>query len=356
MANIEKRTTKDGKSHYRVLVRLKGFPPQSATFERITDAKNWATNTESAIRENRHFKTNEARKHTLGDLIDRYIENILPTKPKSADVQEGQLRWWKAQIGAYTLCDVTPGMIGECRDKLLKGKTNKGTKRAPATGVRYLAALSHAFSVAVNEWGWLEDNPVRKVKKPVESRGRVRFLSDVERKSLLDACKENKNKLLYPIVVLAISSGMRYSEIINLAWNDVDLEKQFIILHETKNGERRNVPIAGHALELLKSLKKVRKTDTPLLFPGNGTQKPTTLRRHWKLALNKAGIDNFRFHDLRHCTASYLAMNGATTVDIAGVLGHKTLSMVKRYSHLSEQHTSKVVSSMNEKIFGAIND
>jgi len=136
--------------------------------------------------------------------------------------------------------------------------------------------------------------------------------------------------------------------------NDVDLEKQFIILHETKNGERRNVPIAGHALELLKALKKVRKADTPLLFPGNGTQKPTTLRRHWKLALTKAGIENFRFHDLRHCTASYLAMNGATTVDIAGVLGHKTLSMVKRYSHLSEQHTSKVVTAMNEKIFGGV--
>jgi len=352
MANIEKRTTKDGKFHFRVLVRLKGFPVQSATFDRITDAKNWASNTESAIREGRHFKTTEAKKHTLGDMIDRYIENILPTKPKSADVQEGQLKWWKAQIGAYTLCDVTPAMIGECRDKLLKGKTNKGTTRAPATGVRYLAALSHAFSVAVNEWGWLENSPMKRVKKPVEPRGRVRFLSDDERKSLLEACKESSNKLLYPIVVLAISSGMRYSEMINLTWKDIDLEKQHLILHETKNGERRNVPLAGHALDLIKALGKVRRLNTPLLFPGNATQKPTTLRRHWKQAVSKAGIENFRFHDLRHSAASYLAMNGATTVDIAGVLGHKTLSMVKRYSHLSEQHTSKVVASMNEKIFG----
>jgi integrase len=145
---------------------------------------------------------------------------------------------------------------------------------------------------------------------------------------------------------------MRYSEIINLTWQDINLEKQFLILHETKNGERRNVPLAGHALELIKALGKVRRLDTPLLFPGNASQKPTTMRRHWKKALSTAEIENFRFHDLRHSAASYLAMNGATTVDIAGVLGHKTLAMVKRYSHLSEQHTSKVVAAMNEKIFG----
>jgi integrase len=352
MANIQERTTKDGKTHFRVLVRLKGFPIQTATFERKTDAKRWAQQTEAAIREGRHFKTSAAKKHTLGDMIDRYIKHILPTKPKSADVQEGQLNWWKEQIGAYTLCDITPAMIGECRDILLQGKTNKGTLRTPATGVRYLAALSHAFSVAVNEWGWIEDNPVRKVKKPIESRGRVRFLSDDERSALLTACKASNNKALYTIVVLALSTGMRFSEIMNLTWNDIDLTKNFLILHETKNGERRNIPIAGHALELIKELGKIRHLKTILLFPGSDPKKPMHLRVAWSNALSKAGIADFRFHDLRHSAASYFAMNGASATEIAHVLGHKTLQMVKRYAHLSEQHTSKVVASMNEKIFG----
>jgi integrase len=261
MAYIQERTTKDGKKRFRVQVRLKGYPVQTETFERKTDAKKWAQQTESAIQEGRHFKTTASKKHTLSDMIDRYIEMILPTKPKSQEVQEGQLKWWKSEVGAYTLCDVTPAMIGECRDKLLQGKTNKGTLRTPATGVRYLAALSHAFSVAVNEWGWLEDNPVRKVKKPVEPRGRVRFLSEEERPALLMACKQSHNKCLYTIVVLALSSGMRYSEIMTLTWKDVDLVRNCIILQETKNGERRNVPIAGHALNLLKEHNKVRSLE-----------------------------------------------------------------------------------------------
>lgn len=352
MAYIQERTTQDGKSHFRVQVRLKGFPVQTATFDRKTDAKRWAQQTEAAIREGRHFKTTAAKKHTLADMIDQYIKQILPTKPKSKEVQEGQLNWWKTEIGAYTLCDVTPAMIGECRDKLLQGKTKKGTLRTPATGVRYLAALSHAFTVAVNEWGWMDDNPVRKVKKPIEPRGRVRFLSEEERPALLAACRESKNKSLYTIVVLALSSGMRYSEIMTLTWKDVDLTRRCVILQETKNGERRNVPIAGHALDLMKEHHKVRKLDTPLLFPAADRKSPMDLRKSWKSALEKARISDFRFHDLRHSAASYLAMNGATTVDIADVLGHKTLAMVKRYSHLSEQHTSKVVASMNEKIFG----
>lgn len=356
MAYIEERKTKDGKTHFRVMVRLKGFPAQCATFERKTDAKIWAQQTEAAIRERRYFKTSASRKYTLGEMIDRYIEEVLPLKPKSQKNQEMQLKWWKSQIGVYTLGDITPAMIGECRDKLRLGKTNKGTLRTPATIVRYMAALSHAFTIAVNEWGVIDDNPVRKVKKPIEPRGRVRFLSDEERVKLLVACKESCNKSLYTVVVLAISTGMRYSEIMNLAWNDVDLQRKTVILHETKNGERRNVAIAGHAFELLRDLHKKRRLDTNLLFPGEDPKKPMTLRKCWNTAMEKAGIKDFRFHDLRHSAASYLAMNGATLTEISEVLGHKTLQMVKRYAHLSEQHTAKVVASMNAKIFGGNHD
>lgn len=352
MANIEKRTT-EGATSYRVKVRLKGHPVQSATFERLTDAKKWAQSTEAAIRENRHFKTTEAKRHTLAELIDRYIRDVLPSK-KSAKVQAQQLTWWRAEIGSYTLADVTPSLLAECRDTLGRETTVRHTQRSPASVVRYMAALSHAFTIAVKEWGWLEDSPMRKVTKPKESRGRVRFLSDDERVRLLKACKESSNPYLYPVVVLALSTGMRNGEIMGLTWDSVDLNRGRAILHETKNGERRAVALTGHALEILKELGKVRRIDGNLIFPSkeNRTQKPMDLRTPWEAALKKAGIDDFRFHDLRHSAASYLAMNGASLAEIAEVLGHKTLQMVKRYAHLSEGHTARVVESMNQKIFG----
>ena len=141
-------------------------------------------------------------------------------------------------------------------------------------------------------------------------------------------------------------------ELMGLKWADIDLNRQSIILHETKNDERRALPITGHALEILKELSKVRRIDTNLLFPRADGQKPIELRSAWDRAIREAQIENFKFHDLRHSTASYLAMNGATLAEIAEVLGHKTLAMVKRYAHLSEQHTHSVVDRMNKKIFG----
>lgn len=357
MANIEKRTSGDGKTSYRAKVRLKGFPVQSNTFERLTDAKKWAQSTEAAIREGRHFKTTESKRHTLTDLIDRYIRDVLPTKPKAIAKQTALLQWWKGEIGAYTLADVTPALIAGCRDKLVTGITVRGTQRNPATVVRYLAALSVVLSHAVKEWGWLDDSPMRKVTKPRESRGRVRFLSDDERVRLLKVCKESNNPYLYPVVVLALSTGMRQGEIMGLTWDVVDLNRGRAILHETKNGERRAVAITGHVLELLKELGKVRKIDSNLLFPSKEKapqkpQKPIDLRTPWETALKKANIQDFRFHDLRHSAASYLAMNGASLAEIAEVLGHKTLQMVKRYAHLSDGHTARVVESMNQRIFG----
>ncbi|MEO7560179.1 MAG: site-specific integrase [Nitrosospira sp.] len=354
MASTEKRVTDDGKVSFRVKVRIKGFPTQTATFERKTDANKWAQATESAIRENRHFKTSEAKRHTLAELIDRYVRDVLPTKPKNARDQLRQLNWWKAEIGQYALADVTPSLIAQYRDKLASGITHHGKRRSPATVNRYMAALSVAFTVAVKEWGWLEDTPMRKVTKGRESRGRVRFLSDDERNRLLKSCKESSNPYLYPVVVLALSTGMRQGEVMGLTWDVVDFAKGRAILHETKNGERRNIPITGHALELLKELNKVRRIDSKLLFPSKDTaiQKPMDLRSPWETAVKKAELEDFHFHDLRHSAASYFAMNGASLAEIAEILGHKTLQMVKRYAHLSEGHTAKVVESMNSKIFG----
>ena len=352
MANIEKRISKEGKLSYRVKVRLKGFPAQQATFERLTDARRWAQQTEAAIREGRHFKTTEAKRRTLGELIDRYIKDILPTKPKNSKNRTLHLNWWKEELGKYSLAEISPALIAEKRDKLANGITRRHIKRSPSTVVRYMAALSHALTIAVKEWGWLDDSPIRKVTKPKEPRGRVRFLSDEERSRFLDECKNSEHPYLYITAVLALSTGARRMEIFGLDWKSVDLNRGVITLDVTKNGERRVLPLVSHALELMKQHAKVRHVSSALVFPGKNIDKPADLRAPFENALKRAGITDFRWHDLRHSCASYLAMNGASLAEIAEILGHKTLQMVKRYAHLSEAHTSKVVTRMNEAIFG----
>lgn len=368
MATITERKAADGQRSYRVQVRLKGHPVQSASFERRADAKRWAAQTESAIREGRYFKTTEAKRHTLADAIDRYCRDVLPTKGRQRLNQSVQLQWWKDELGAYTLADITPARIAEYRDRLLIGTTRYKRSRSPATVNRYLAAISHLFTITVNEWGWLDDNPIRKVRRPKESRGRVRFLADDERIRLLEACKRSNNPHLYAVVVMALSTGARKNEIMSLTWKDIDLKRGLITLNETKNGERRGLPLASHALELVNKLASVRRIDTNLLFPrlipqttgakqdgdrqtNEQAKLPADIRNAFVNAVKAAGIEDFRFHDLRHSAASYLAMNGASLAEIAEVLGHKTLQMVKRYAHLSHAHTASVVQSMNDKIF-----
>ncbi|MCD4750479.1 MAG: site-specific integrase [Thermoanaerobaculales bacterium] len=356
MANIEERTAKDGETSYRVLIRLKGHPAVSATFKGKTKAKKWASDTESAIRDGRYFKTSEAARHTFAEMIDRYLADVMPRKSeRQQQLQTVQLGWWKDELGPITLDKLTPAVIVEKRDLLARKpvpgfETDGETPRMRSAGSvnRHLAALGHVLTIAVNEWAWLDDSPMRKVSKLKEARGRVRFLSDDERKKLLQTCKESKDSHLYPLVVVALSTGARQGELLGLHWSEVELERGVVVFLDTKNGERRAAPLAGHALDQVKELTKVRRIDDDRVFP----MTPGGLRWFFEKAVKSASIEDFRFHDLRHSAASYLAMNGATLAEIAEVLGHKTLAMVKRYSHLTEQHTSKVVSKMNAAIFG----
>lgn len=351
MASIQKRTSKDGNISYRVQVRLKGHPTETASFARLTDAKKWAQHTEAAIREGRHFKTSESKKRTLGEAIDRYFRDILSHRKNPVN-QITYLNWWKNAIGSYSLCDVTPALIVEQRSLLVGSKNKYGRSVGTTTANRYTQSLGHVFTIAMKEWGWATDNPIANITKYKESRGRVRFLSDTERENLLEACKQSNNPHLYKIVVLALSTGARKMEILNLRWQDVDFERGVITLHETKNGERRLLPLQGLALRIMREHSRVRNIRCDFVFPSESKCQPIDIRTAWENVLKSADIKDFRFHDLRHSAASYLAMNGASLAEIAEVLGHKTLAMVKRYAHLSEAHTSAVVASMNERIFG----
>lgn len=352
MATIEVRRADDGTVSYRAKVRLKGHPPEHATFKRKTDATKWAHSVEAAMREGRYFKTAEAKKHTFADLVDRYLKEVLPDRPKNAANTQRHLQFWKQKLGTLPLADITPALLVQLRNDLLAETTRLKKPRSNATVVRYLASISHAFTVAMKDWQWVTDNPVSKISKPRQGRGRERYLSDDERERLLAACRASANRYLLPVVVLAISTGMRRGEIMNLHWHDIDFQRGSILLTATKNDTSRSVPLTGLALMLLQDLAKVRRLDTSLLFYGSLPNKPMDLKKPWEAAVRQASLENFRFHDLRHTAASYLAMNGATTMEIAAVLGHKTLQMVKRYSHLTNSHTAKVVTAMNDKIFG----
>ena len=369
MARIKTRTATDGTARYTAEVRLKGYPAQTATFKRKTDATKWIQNTESAIREGRHFKTTESKKHTLGEAIERYIVDIAPTKfkPNELRIRIPILNWWKSQIGYCLLSDLSVKDFAACRDTLLTQGGNRGAPLAAATIKRHFLAITHLLKICQLEWHWLEQNPLKEglIELPKAPRGIVRFLDDDELSRLTLACKSSLNNLLYPAFILAVSTGMRQSETMNLywrepstppsntAWGVVNLAESCIILHQTKNGNRRRVPLAGVALIELQKLAKVLRLDTQLVFPSPTKPcKPIELKKAWTTALIKAEVINFRWHDLRHTAASYLAQDGATLIDIAAILGHSTLQMVQRYAHLSDGHISAAVESMNQRIGG----
>jgi hypothetical protein len=170
MATIQPCKSSKGVTAYRVLIRRKGQPTQTATFPSLRDAKRWATATEGAIASGRHFKP--PSRHTVADMIDRYIAEVLPRKrPSTIPGQARQLRWWRRALGHAMLADVTPAMVGDCRARLTCGDSTLN---------RYMSPLSHAFNTALKEWGWCDDNPCRKLRRMREPRGRVRYLSGTE--------------------------------------------------------------------------------------------------------------------------------------------------------------------------------
>jgi integrase len=345
MATIERRPQRDGTPRYRVKVRVHGGRPHTATFPTLAAARRWAHATEAARREQRYFPPPEAARHTVAELVERYTRTVLPRKsPGSARTQASKLAWWQAELGAQRLTDVTPALLVTCRDRLAED-------RAPATVNGYLAALSHAFTVAVTEWQWLEASPLERVRRLREPLGRGRCLTEDERPRLLAACDASSNRFLAPVVVLALSTGARKQEILGLTWADVDLRRATVTFQHTKNRTRRTLPLVRRALEDVQQLAKVRRLDTPLLFPRVDGRRPIDLRYAWAQALQAAGITDFRVHDLRHSAASYLAMSGASLVEIAAILGHQTLQMVQRYAHLAEGHTAGVVARMNAALF-----
>jgi integrase len=252
--------------------------------------------------------------------------------------------WWREEIGALSLASIKSSTIAEARDSLSKRRSDAGTPISGATLNRYLSALSTVLTATQDEYGWIVRNPGDKVRRFSDSKSRERFLSDAERDTLLAQCDKSDWAPRAMIVRFALATGARKAEILGLLWSSVDLDRRTARFLDTKNGESRTVPLAAPATRLLKEWKRDRMP-VGKVFPYSSAQ----VHKFWRIAVVDAKLKDFRFHDLRHSAASYLAMSGASLMDIAAILGHKTLAMVKRYSHLSEQYTTAAIDRMAEK-------
>ena len=349
MATIEKRTRrrKDGAqtTTYRVKVRMKGIT-ETATFSRKGDANAWATSQEEAIRTGAYFQNAEARRHTLAGVIDLYLASATFAALKDQHSLRTRISWWKEKSGALTMDKVTPAVVVAGRDSL--SRTINPRTDAPITSGtvnRYIDALGSVMTFAQKERHIITVNPCHAVKRQSENPGRDRFLSPDEIRNLLAECRKDPAAFLYPLVVLAIYTGGRQGELLNLQWEDVDLRRRQVTFMNTKNGTNRTVALASPAYETLKILPHHLKSR--LVFPSTThSNKHVAIQKPWERARKKAGLEDVRFHDLRHTTASHLAMSGASLHDIATVLGHKTLAMVQRYSHLTEAHTAAAMNTM----------
>ena len=384
MAVIRERKSASGVKSYHVQVRIRGFPPQTQTFKSKTLAKEWAALTETDLKAGRLLPRVIAERYTVSDLLTRYRKEVLPLKKaKFIRDQTVHLDWWEAKLGRYSLAQLNSNVIGQARIALstesigkksvkvqtkdAKGNTITKTVqedrvRAPATVVRYMGALSHALNTAVNEWGWIDKSPMIGVRKPKVDNERRRFLSDEEIQRVLTEAKGSENRFLYTVVLLALSTGMRLTEIMSLRWRNVLVEDGadmgLLVMEKTKNGDARTSPLAEDAFKAVMVLRdKARKDNADrvpanqLLFPSDTVEnKPVEIRKAWETCRKRAELDDFRFHDLRHTAGSLLAMSGASTREIAEVLGHKTMAMAKRYSHLTQKHLGSVVANMNQRL------
>ena len=288
---------------------------------------------------------------TVGELIDRYMAEYAGADTTRAH----RMAAWHSLLGEFALQQVNADLVYVSREELatqpalrylgrdhagrhiFKPKAG-GRRKTAATINRYMVALSALFSWAIERRmtppGWA--NPCRGIKRLQEPDGRVRFLNEAERQRLFDACRQSKYTRLYPLVLMAMLTGARKGELLGLRWRDLDLEAGVALLGRTKNGDRRTLVLLPQLVEVLTPLAGDRDR---YVFGSTRTryQAPAVVDSAWREALERAKLRDFRFHDLRHCCASYLAQAGTPLNVIAEVLGHRRLDMTRRYAHLTTQ-------------------
>jgi len=328
MSSIQKVTNSKGTS-YRVFIRRVGIKTITKTFPTKRLATQFALKVEGDRRLHMAFGGMGATM-LFREVVDCYLLNEY--KGKRPKEQRNKLKYWVKLFGHKQLIYVTKTDVSNALRDLPSHLAN-------GTINRYKSAISVVFSYACREYD-LPENPVCRIPSLPENNSRVRFLSHEERCRLFKACRASNWERLYLLVLMAITTGARKGELMGLDWNDLDWQRKTALIDTTKNGQPKVLPLTDSVINELLPYKR----DNGLIF---GSQiklnKPYCITKPWRRALEDSNIEGFVFHSLRHTCASYLAMNGASLLEIADVLGHKQIQMTKRYAHLCIEHKSSLI-------------
>jgi integrase len=344
MASLRKRTV-DGETRWDVTVTRQGAPRQSKTFSIKSAADRWARETEREIERGAWRSTGVAERLTVGALMTRYRDEILPAKRSAAGLQGVANKIIRSNLGSLPLIALTTQRVAEYRDERLRTRaTNGGPFGKPqkhllsTQTVRHeIALLKRGIDQGIREWGLYlpAGNPVSQVRLPPMGRPRDRRLTPDEYDRLLKTARASRCKILPTAIELAVETAMRREELCSLAWVDVDLNRRVAHLHLTKNGEPRDVPLSTRSITLLSQL--VRPIRGPVLGIKGGA-----LSQAFRRVSERAKLEDLHWHDLRHEATSRLAERlGNDVMALAAVTGHKTLQMLKRYTHLRAEDLAR---------------
>lgn len=342
--------TKLPSGRWYVQVR-RGGQQANKTFTKKAEARAFAEALEGDRDKLDAYPDATARRKTVADAIDGFM---LDHRGRDSGIAS-RLSWWRTEYGGVTLADFRQPRVREALRKLArenvrhgngrgknKGKTKAlDRKKTPATLTRYQSSISSVMRWAMDE-GWISRNPVHGIRRPKQTPGRTRFLDDEERTALLTAVDASEWEHLGLLVRLALSTGARLGELMALDWERIDIKGKVARLATSKNDQPRTLPLVAAVIERLETM--ARPIRGGLLFASpREDSKPFEMRKHWDAAVKAAGLEDFRFHDLRHSCASFLAASGASVIEIADLLGHRQLAMAYRYSHLNHEHKTKLV-------------
>lgn len=337
MATIAKR----GPFQWQAKIRREGYKSVSKTFTSKADAEAWARQIEGEMDRGVFVSRTEAENTTLHEALTRYANEITPRKKGAAQELTRIKRWQKHPLAVRRLSTIKGSDIAKFRDD------RRAEGKAENTIRLDLALLSHFFEVARKDWGMESlGNPVKAIRLPSGSKQRDRRLHGEEQRYLLTALEKSSQPIARPIVELAIESAMRQSEILRLRWEDIDFSRKIAFLAETKNGESRTVPLSSRAIQTLNALP--RPIDGGRIFSISQDRLIRTFQRACIVGKAQylkdcaqegkktadAFLDDLRFHDLRHEATTRLFELGLDMMEVASISGHKTLSMLKRYTHL----------------------
>jgi len=292
------------------------------------------------IAENRFLDIKKDKKIKFAKLADTFLNNYSRINNRGHKKNVSLLKKIGALWGDIYISEITPLMIEKYKSARLE-------KVKPATINRELNVLGSMFNRAI-EWGMMSENPVKNVKKFVVDNRRVRFLSLEEINRLLEASSED----LYGILVVALNTGMRKGEILRLKWKYIDFQNGMIYLPSelSKNKYRREIPMNS---VLMATLKKLHETaEGEYVFHGRfkDGKPPIDVRKSFAAALKKAGIEDFRFHDLRHTFCSQLVASGVDIYTVMELAGHRSIKMTMRYAHLAPGQKKDAVEILARKM------